>query len=223
MGNFRNDKNFDLKNNKDRDRVYTQLSSEQKTFFHSIKEHTFSFCESVAGSGKTLTAIAALLDMLANEEITKIIYIQKVSQRFLQNGFLPGTIEDKTDDLWGAFYDAMLTLGYDPDHVGMMVANGLIVLTTDSTLRGINVEKAGVCIDEAQNCDCRTLKLIFTRCHDSCHIVMIGDSQQKDNHGDNTGFIRYGDYLAGPAFGDKCVLTKNFRGKFSAYAENFEI
>lgn len=225
MAGFRgNFKDFNLKNNKDRDRVYNQmLTDEQKELFHSIKDNVFTFCESVSGSGKTLTSVAALLDLLANEKIDKIYYIQKVSKRYLQNGYLPGTIDDKTDDLWDPFYDAMLTLGYTPEQVDIMVSNKTVILTTDSTLRGINIERSGVCVDEAENCDIETLRLIFSRCHDNCHIAMIGDSKQKDNPGNNTDFIAYGDYLAGPSFGNKCVLTKNFRGKFSAYAENFSI
>lgn len=224
MGNcYKNDKDFGLRNNKDRDRVYTKFSDEQKALFHSIKENIFTFCEACAGTGKTLVSIAALLDLLANEEINKIIYMQKVSQRFLQNGFLPGTIEEKTEALWQPFYDAMLTLGYIPEHVDTMVNNELIVLTTDSNLRGVNFEKVGLCLDEAENCDTETLKLIFTRCHDNCHVVMLGDSKQKDNHGTNTQFIAYGDYLANASFGNKCELTQNYRGKFSNYAENFGV
>ena len=37
------DKEFSLKNNKDRDRVYKNFSSEQKEFFDSIKTHIFTF------------------------------------------------------------------------------------------------------------------------------------------------------------------------------------
>ena len=219
--NYKNEKEFNLKNNKERDRMYSLFSDEQRKLFHSIQDNIFTFCEANAGTGKTLTAIASLLDLLANEQIKKIVYIQKVSQRFLQNGFLPGTMEEKTEALWQPFYDAMLDLGYIPQVVDSMIANELILLTTDSNLRGINFENIGLCLDEAENGDHETLKLIFTRCHDNCHIVMLGDSKQKDNKGNNTQFISYGDYLAKAPFGNKCELTKNFRGKFSNYAEMF--
>ena len=218
---FENEKDFDLKNCKARDRVYAQFSSEQKDLFHSIQDNIFTFCEANAGTGKTLTSVASLIDLLANGEINNIIYIQKVSQRFLQHGFLPGTLEEKTEALWQPFYDAMMCLGYMPEAVDRMQSNGVVTLTTDSKLRGINFEKAGICIDEAENCDHETLKLIFTRCHDNCHVVMLGDSKQKDNKGNNTEFIKYGEYLAAAPFGNKCELTKNYRGKFSNYAENF--
>ena len=51
---------------------------------------------------------------------------------------------------------------------------------------------------------------------------MIGDSRQKDNaHKDNREFIYYGEYLSNQEFGNKCKLTKNYRGKFSKCAEDF--
>jgi phosphate starvation-inducible PhoH-like protein len=216
-----NDKDLDLKNNKDRDRMYMRFSPEQKEMFRSIKENTFTFCEACAGAGKTLVSVAAMLDMLANDEIGKIVYIQKVSQRYLQHGFLPGNIEEKTEALWQPFYDAMLTLGYTPYNVDSMIDNGLIILTTDSTLRGINLKNVGLIVDEAQNCDWETLMLIFTRPDDDCHVAMLGDVKQKDNKGKNNIFIEYGNYLAEYKSAAKCILTKNYRGDFSRYAEQF--
>ena len=90
-------------------------------------------------------------------------------------------------------------------------------------MRGVNLEKAGIIIDEAENMNLHTLKLIFTRCHDNCHIALLGDRYQKDNRGDNSKFVKYGEYLAEKSFGSKVELTKNFRGKFSKAAEAFEI
>lgn len=145
---FDNDKEISLKNSKDRDRFYSKMSEEQKLFFHSIKENIFTFCEASAGTGKTHVSVAAMMDLLANGEVNKVIYIQKVSSRALEYGFLPGTLEEKTESLWTPFYDAMLTLGYLPEIVGRMRQQELICLTTDATLRGVNFENAGIILDE---------------------------------------------------------------------------
>lgn len=217
-----NDKDIRIRNNKERDRVYKKLSDEQKAMFNSIRDNIFTYCEATAGSGKTLTAVAAMLDLLANEQINKIIYIQTISERFLQNGYLPGTIEEKTDALWTPFYDAMLTLGFQDSAVDKMVANGMILLTTDTNLRGVNFEKVGVILDEAENANTETLKLILTRCHDSCKVCLMGDSRQRDNKGRNTDFIGYGKYLCRKEFGQEVELNRNFRGKFSQAAEMYE-
>ena len=210
-----------LKNNKDRDRFYGEMTLEQQVLFQSIEDGIFTFCEARAGSGKTIVAMAAMVDMLANGTIAKIVYIQKVSQRFLQNGFLPGSIDEKTNGLWTPVYDAMLRLGYLPSEVDELRRTNRLVLVTDSTLRGVNFEDTGIIIDEAENCDTETLKLIFTRVHDNCHVALIGDSLQKDNHGNhNLDFVGYGNYLA-EHIGQKVELTKHFRGRFSQLAEEF--
>ena len=115
----------------------------------------------------------------------------------------------------------MLDLGITPDMVSILINTNQITLTTDVSLRGVNLSSCGVCIDEGQNLDMHTLKLIFTRCHDNCHVALLGDKEQKDNTGNNETFIAYGNYLAESSVGTKCVLTRNFRGKFSQLAENF--
>lgn len=213
----------DLKNSKDRDRFYNKFTDEQVVLFNSVRDNIFTYVEAKAGTGKTATTVASLIDMLANDEIDRIVYIQKVSRRFLQSGFLPGSIEEKTQDLWTPFYDAMLTLGFNSYDVGWLIEQGKIILCTDCALRGVNFEKAGVVVDESENTDFHTLKLIFTRCHDNCHVVMLGDYRQKDNTGDNMDFTKYGEYLANSKIGNRCVLTHNFRGKFSMLAEDFSM
>ena len=215
------EKDIDLKNNKDRDRMYKLFDENQKELFHSIKDNIFTYCCATAGSGKTLVSVASMLDKLANDEIDKIIYVQKVSSRFLQNGFLPGDIQEKTRMLWTPFYDAMETLGYQPEFVDRLIAFNKVSLCTDCAMRGINFDNLGIIIDEAENCDYHTLKLIYTRCKDNCHVVSIGDNKQKDTTGKNTDFIGYNTYLANSNVGNQCNLVKNYRGKFSQLAEEY--
>ena len=214
---------FSLETNKDRERFYKKMDKDQLTLFNSIQDNIFTFCEAKAGTGKTLISVNSLLHLLFLGEINHIIYLQKCSQRYLNTGFLPGTIEEKTDALWTPFYEAMATLGYQPQKVDKFIEQESIILTTDFNLRGINFEKCGIIIDEAENLDTETLKLIFTRCHDDCHVVLLGDRLQKDNKGNhNQDFVEYGDYLANSSIGNKCYLTKNYRGKFSQLAEEFK-
>jgi len=51
------DKEINLKNNKERDRVYNKFSEEQKSMFKSIQKYIFTFCEATSGSGKTLVSV----------------------------------------------------------------------------------------------------------------------------------------------------------------------
>jgi hypothetical protein len=63
-----------------------------------------------------------------------------------------------------------------------------------------------------------------------CHVVLAGDRKQRDNKnvpvtkkGNMPHFIKYGRYMANPTFGCVCKLTRNYRGEFSQWAENFDI
>lgn len=214
---------FSLETNKDRERFYKKMDKDQLALFNSIQDNIFTFCEAKSGTGKTVVSINSLLHLLFINNINHIVYIQKASDRYLEHGFLPGSAEEKTFALWTPFYEAMAMLGYQPSMVDKFREQESIILTTDSNLRGINFEKCGIIIDEAENCDTETLKLIFTRCHDDCHVVLLGDRLQKDNKGNhNQDFVEYGDYLANSSVGNKCYLTKNYRGKFSQFAEEFK-
>lgn len=223
MKNFlKHDKDcIDLKNSKDRDRMYTRFDGDQKEFFHSIKDNIFTYCESVSGSGKTTTATAAMLDMLANGEIDKIVYIRVADDRAQSIGYYPGTLEEKTDIYWTPFYQALETLGIMPEVARVMEETGQLETTLDISLRGTNIERAGVIIDEVQNADFYTLKLIFTRIHDNCHVVAIGDGKQCDQKNKSFDYQNYCLYMADSPYGNSVFLRHNYRGKFSNFAESF--
>ena len=115
----------------------------------------------------------------------------------------------------------METLGINPWEVKEMVDREQLLLKTDSDLRGCNFENAGICLDEAENMDFHTLKLILTRIHDDCHVCMLGDEMQKDSAGNNSEFIGYGEYLVKNVPGQQVCLTQNFRGRLSRVAEEY--
>ena len=223
MKTFRDKDSVDLKNSKDRDRMYARFDEHQKELFQSIKEHTFTFCEACTGSGKTTVATAALLDMLANGEIDRIIYVRVADDRALSIGYMPGTLEEKTTSFWEPFYEALETLGLQREMIHLMESQDLIQTTLDITLRGCNMERAGVLVDECQNADLDTLKLIFTRMHDDVHTVAIGDGKQKDNKRSSDQYKLYCEFLAASPMGNKCELVRDYRGKFSRLAESFEL
>lgn len=222
MKNYFDKDYIDLKNSKDRDRMYSRFDEKQKELFHSIKKNIFTFCEATTGSGKTLISTAAMLDMLANGEIDKIVYIRVPDDRAQSIGYYPGTLEEKADIYWEPFWEALEELGITRDMALVMESQGLIETKLDVTLRGVNLSRAGVLADEVQNYRPDTLKLLFTRCHDDVHLVAIGDGKQKDQKHASAGFRDYCDFLAASPLGNKCVLTTNYRGRFSRLAESYD-
>ena len=94
-------------------------------------------------------------------------------------------------------------------------ADRLLSFSSDIGLRGCNLEKSVVIIDEAQNATCDDLKLILTRIHDDCHVVLIGDSLQDDNRIHKEDFSNFCQYMCEPSWATKVTLTRNFRGLLS--------
>lgn len=223
MKTFRDKDSIDLKNSKDRDRMYSRFDDHQKSLFRSIQENVFTYCEAVTGSGKTTVATAALLDMLANGEIDKIVYIRVADDRAQSLGYLPGYLDEKCSMYMEPFYEALETLGLQPEAIKILESQGVLQTTLDTTLRGVNIERAGAIVDEIQNADLDTLKLIFTRMHDDVHTVAIGDGKQKDNKRSSDQYKLYCEFLAASPMGNKCELVRDYRGKFSRLAESFEL
>lgn len=218
---FGDKQEFSLKDVRERDDMYNRFDAKQRTYFHAIKEHVFTFCEATTGSGKTTVSIAAALDLLANGEADRIVYVRTPDDRSLRLGFQPGTLEEKCVIYWGPLCDALLALGITPDMAAQMVNLGLLVETTDISLRGVNFSRAVVVFDEIQNADVETMRTVFTRCHENCHIVATGDRKQHDNKKSDDEFYEYCMFLAESAMGNKCELTHNYRGAFSRLAESY--
>lgn len=140
-------KTLDLYNS-DREDFYKRMSTEQKAMFNSIKDNIFTFCESLSGTGKTTVTVNALLDLLAEGKISKIIYIQKPSERYLSQGFLPGDLTAKEQYLYIPFYDALHELGFFDSAIEEMENNGMIQCISDVALRGVNLKGVGIVLDE---------------------------------------------------------------------------
>ena len=72
------------------------LSDEQKQAKSQILQHPFNFILGKAGSGKTLLAVQIALDSYFKREINKIV-ITRPTVSNEDNGFLPGSLEEKME------------------------------------------------------------------------------------------------------------------------------
>lgn len=142
------------------------------------------FSDSASGTGKTSIALAAAYYLLNKGEIDSIAYIRNtVSVR--ENGFLPGTIEDKESAYMKPAIDNFNRIGASVGNQSLyedLVEQGLLSCTSTSFLRGVDYPgRMILIIDEAQNLDLIELQTVLTRPHDSVKIVVIGSSLQNDN------------------------------------------
>lgn len=136
-----------------------------------------------AGSGKTLSAIAAGLEQL----LTKGTYTRMIVSRPVQPlgrdiGFLPGTLEEKMLPWLSPIQDNLqFLLGNDKELLQEYMIKGQIEIEALTYIRGRSIAKAFMIIDEAQNLSAHELKTIVTRVGEGTKIVLTGDIEQIDN------------------------------------------
>ena len=155
----------------------------------------------VAGTGKTLLALAAVLKMLkpGQYENAKLARpMVELSDKTM--GFLPGTVEEKIDPYFGPiYYNLEFLKSLKPEKKGKptegtesnesasqralkgwMKEQNLECFALNF-LRGRSLPKSLIIIDEAQNTTPQEMKTILTRLGEGSKIIVIGDISQIDN------------------------------------------
>lgn len=206
-----------------------KLDEQQKAFRDAIwdKDKLIVFCNSRSGTGKTLIATATANLLCKYGRCDGMIYIAAPTQEQKQ-GYLKGTIEEKSEPYFEPFYQALGKIGvnrntafYDGG-VNDKYQSAYIQCTTHTFLRGVNFENKAIIIDESQNYYFDELKKVLTRIHDSGKLIVIGHDGQNDlfDHPERSGFVPYLKWFAGNDRTAVCHLTKNYRGWISQHADD---
>ena len=156
------------------------LDEEQAAFVDAIKDpsKTIIFCDAPAGTGKTTLAMGAanLLVQDKRNKLDGIVYIVSPYGEGKQ-GYLPGSITEKSEVYYEPAYQAMIEVCMNPytDVCSKTMTekrkpnDGIVNLLTHTYLRGTNLQNKVVILDESQNYTVAELKKVLTRCHDSCY------------------------------------------------------
>ncbi len=176
------------------------LDDDQKKYRDAIwdKDSAIVFCNAPAGTGKTLVAVATSVLMAQYGLIDDIVYVMHPVGD--PQGFLPGTISEKSSVYFEALYQSLLTIGEWPEKVLKQTTlsqqkngEGYITAITDTYLRGSNIggaSKTVLLLDEAQNYTEFALRKTLTRACEGTKVICIGHDLQCDLHGDASGFLR---------------------------------
>lgn len=209
-----------------------QLDEYQTNFVDAIinPDKLIVFCNSKAGTGKTTLAVGAAQMLIdAGGYQNGIYYIASPTQEVKQ-GFLPGTINKKSEPYFEPFYEALHEIGvnkfyanYD-DVESQKFGDSSYHAITHTYVRGRNLKNSVVIIDEAQNYYNEELKKVLTRCKDSCKVIVIGHTGQCDlvDHPERSGFARYIKHFSNDERCSICTLIKNYRGWISSKADELE-
>ena len=207
------------------------LDQEQRAFVDAImdQDKTIVFCNAKAGTGKTTLAMGAanILVQDKRNELDGIVYIVSPYGEGKQ-GYLPGSITEKSEVYYEPAYQAMIEVGMNTNACvcnDSMTAKkrgeSYVKLLTHTYLRGTNLQNKVVILDESQNYTVAELKKVLTRCHDSCKVILIGHTGQIDIRSDS-GFARYLEHFEGQEKCAVCELITNHRGWLSTFADELE-
>ena len=207
------------------------LDDEQAAFVAAVKDltKTIVFCDAPAGTGKTTLAMGAANILVKDKrnELEGIVYIVSPYGEQKQ-GYLPGSITEKSEVYYEPAYQAMIEVGMNPDAdvcsesmTKKKKGEAFVKLLTHTYLRGTNLQNKVVILDESQNYTVAELKKVLTRCHDSCKVIVIGHTGQIDIRG-GSGFQKYLEHFEGHEKCAVCRLTINHRGWLSTFADQLE-
>ena len=207
------------------------LDEDQKKFVNAIlnPDNTIVFCNARAGTGKTTLSIGAADILVKHGEYDGIVYICSAYGEKTQ-GYLPGSITEKSEVYFEPAYQAMIECNMNPNicvnsdsMVNQKYGDAYVTLLTHTFLRGTNLKKKIIILDESQNFTVADLKKTLTRCSDDCKIIVVGHNQQCDlDNKLSTGFEKYIEHFRNHEHCEICELTINHRGWVSQWADELQ-
>ncbi|WP_404368718.1 PhoH family protein [Marinobacter sp.] len=158
-----------------------------------------------AGSGKTILALAACIEMtVASKQYKRIIATRSTQGLDEDIGFLPGTEAEKMEPWLGAIVDNLEALHEDDENmtasVDYILSKVPLHFKSLNYIRGRSFQHSLIIIDESQNLTPHQIKTIITRAGTGSKVICLGNLAQIDTP-----------YLSGLSSG-LTYMTERFKG-----------
>tara|TARA_R110002072_G_scaffold64203_1_gene159060 strand:+ start:35053 stop:36366 length:1314 start_codon:yes stop_codon:yes gene_type:complete len=140
-----------------------------------------------AGTGKTLMAIAAGLEMaITHEKYSRLLVSRPIQPMGKDLGYLPGDVNEKLGPWMQPIFDNMDFLFGQHREEGSasyedLINHGLLHVEPLTYIRGRSIPGQYLIVDEAQNLSPHEVKTIITRAGEGTKIVLTGDCFQIDS------------------------------------------
>jgi len=158
-------------------------SKGQERYVESIARHEICFGIGPAGTGKTFLAVAVAISELKEGSYRKLILARPAVEAGEKLGFLPGDYQAKVNPYLRPLYDAIETF-LDLGRFKKYIESDVIEIVPLAYMRGRNLDRAFIILDEAQNTTPKQMKMFLTRMGSGSKIVITGDITQIDLSGD---------------------------------------
>ncbi|TVQ20976.1 MAG: PhoH family protein [Spirochaetaceae bacterium] len=165
------------------------LNSEQRMAFELLLDPDVNLVTLIgkAGTGKTLLAIAAGLQLTIDDKAYQRVLVSRpVIPMGKDIGYLPGAKNEKLSHWMQPLFDNLeyIIASYKRPNmktVDQLVGSNLIELEALSYIRGRSLPGQFIVIDEAQNLSPHEIKTIVSRAGEGSKVVLTGDPQQIDS------------------------------------------
>ena len=164
------------------------LTDEQREAKEQIKAGTFVFLLGKPGTSKTFLACAVGLDLLFKKEIEKIV-ITRPTISTEDNGFLPGTLEEKMEPWLVPIRSNMRTIYNNPTKLKKLEDDKEIEIVSLSHFRGRTFANSLCIVDEFENMTSSQLRMAIGRLGKDSIMIFCGDESQIDLKQKNTSAI----------------------------------
>lgn len=163
------------------------INTDQKFFFDVLNDPDISLVtvEGLAGSGKTLIAVAYALQQLKDKKCKKIFYTRKTIETGDHSmGFLPGTMEEKMSEYMHGLNDSLDFISSLGNSNDVFIKNAKVSkdlkMEAINYIRGRTIPNAIFIIDEAQNITPHDAKTLISRAGKGSKFILLGDNSQID-------------------------------------------
>jgi len=180
-----------------------------------------------AGSGKTILALAAAIEMtVAQNRFNRIIATRSIRGLDEDIGFLPGTETEKMEPWLGAITDNLEALHMDDENthgsIDYILQKVPLQFKSLNYIRGRSFQKSLIIIDESQNLTPHQMKTIITRAGAGSKVVCLGNLAQIDTpylNATSSGLTYLNERFKGFPLGGSIELQGVPRSALAEYAE----
>lgn len=151
----------------------------QKEYIRVAAENTITFCQGLAGSGKSHIAIGLALEYLLDNKISRIVITRPIVEAGEKIGYLPGSAEEKIHPYLLPMLDEINHF-ISPAFYASLKLNNKIEIVPLGLMRGRNFHNCFIVADECQNASYEQLKMLLTRIGQNSKMVLTGDIKQSD-------------------------------------------
>lgn len=151
----------------------------QKEYIRMVADNTITFCQGLAGSGKTHIAVGMALEYLLEDKVKKIVITRPVLEAGEKLGYLPGTAEEKLHPYLLPILDEVQHF-ISIQQYNSLKLNNKIEIVPLGLMRGRNFHNCFIVADECQNASYEQLKMLLTRTGQESKMILTGDIKQSD-------------------------------------------